>query len=227
MSLEGIREAYASIYSNQEQEVLDENVLNYLGNKFKKGAQQIGGFIGRAGNAGSLGTSGEALGARDPGKDPVPAPAPRTVRGQGNRELRRPGDPGRTSQPTTRIKPKTPAATPTTSGSGSGSGSGSTGGGTRPTTPSGNTASSVNPGSERRTPTGPELRAAQAARATAPKVLPFKDIESKAVAAGVGVAKGTVKDPKIATDAARAADLAALRKAAKAETMAKADKPIL
>ena len=225
MSLEGIREAYASIYSNQEQEVLDENVLNYLGNKFKKGAQQIGGFIGRAGNAGSLGTSGEALGARDPGKDPVPAPAPRTVRGQGNRELRRPGDPGRTSQPTTRIKPKTPAATPTTSGSGSGSGSGSTGGGTRPTTPSGNTASSVNPGSERRTPTGPELRAAQAARAAAPKVLPFKDIESKAVAAGVGVAKGTVKDPKIATDAARAADLAALRKAAKAETMAKADKP--
>ena len=221
MSLEGIREAYASIYNNQEQEVLDENVLNYLGNKFKKGAQQIGGFIGRAGNAGSLGTSGEALGARDPGRDPVPAPAPRTIRGQGNRELRRPGDPGRTSQPTTRIKPKTPAATPTTSGSGSGSGSGSTGGGTSPTTPSGNTASSVNPGFERRTPTGPELRAAQAARAAAPKVLPFKDIESKAVAAGVGVAKGTVKDPKIATDAARAADLAALRKAAKAETMAK------
>ena len=221
MSLEGIREAYASIYNNQEQEVLDENVLNYLGDKFKKGAQQIGGFIGRAGNAGSLGTSGEALGARNPGKDPVPAPAPRTVRGQGNRELRRPGDPGRTSQPTTRIKPKTPAATPTTSGSGSGSGSGSTGGGTSPTTPSGNTASSVNPGFERRTPTGPELRAAQAARAAAPKVLPFKDIESKAVAAGVGVAKGTVKDPKIATDAARAADLAALRKAAKAETMAK------
>ena len=221
MSLEGIREAYASIYNNQEQEVLDENVLNYLGNKFKKGAQQIGGFIGRAGNAGSLGTSGEALGARDPGRDPVPAPAPRTIRGQGNRELRRPGDPGRTSQPTTRIKPKTTAATPTTSGSGSGSGSGSTGGGTSPTTPSGNTASSVNPGFERRTPTGPELRAAQAARAAAPKVLPFKDIESKAVAAGVGVAKGTVKDPKIATDAARAADLAALRKAAKAETMAK------
>jgi len=221
MSLEGIKEAYASIYNNEEQEVLDENVLNYLGDKFKKGAQQIGGFIGRAGNAGSLGTSGEALGARNPGKDPVPAPAPRTVRGQGNRELRRPGDPGRTSQPTTRIKPKTPAATTTTSGSGSGSGSGSTGGGTSPTTPSGNTASSVNPGFERRTPTGPELRAAQAARAAAPKVLPFKDIESKAVAAGVGVAKGTVKDPKIATDAARAADLAALRKAAKAETMAK------
>ena len=226
MSLEGIREAYASIYNKQEQEVLDENVLNYLGNKFKKGAQQIGGFIGRAGNAGSLGTSGEALGARDPGRDPVPAPAPRTVRGQGNRELRRPGDPGRTSQPTTRIKPKTPpAATSTTSGSSTTPTTSGSGSGTRPTTPSGNTASSVNPGSERRTPTGPELRAAQAARAAAPKVLPFKDIESKAVAAGAGVAKGTVKDPKIATDAARAADLDALRKAAKAETMAKADKP--
>ena len=225
MSLEGIREAYASIYNNQEQEVLDENVLNYLGNKFKKGAQQIGGFIGRAGNAGSLGTSGEALGARDPGKDPVPAPAPRTVRGQGNRELRRPGDPGRTSQPTTRIKPKTPAATPTTSGSGSGtsgSGSGSTGGGTRPTTPSGNTASSVNPGFERRTPTGPELRAAQSARAaatTAGKTKP--EAEAAAVKAGVGVAKGTVKDPKIAKDAARKAELASITKAAKAETMAK------
>lgn len=222
MSLEGIREAYASIYNNKEQEVLDENVLNYLGDKFKKGAQQIGGFIGRAGNAGSLGTSGESLGARDPGKDPVPAPAPRTVRGQGNTELRRPGDPGRTSQPTTRIKPKTPpAAAPTTSGSSTPTTTSGSGSGTRPTTPPGNSAASVNPGYERRTPTGPELRAAQAARAAAPKVLPFKDIESKAVAAGVGVAKGTVKDPKIATDAARAADLAALRKAAKAETMAK------
>ena len=100
------------------------------------------------------------MGARNPGKDPVPAP-------------------GRTSQPTTRIKPKTPpASAPTTSGSGSGttgSGSGSTGGGTRPTTPPGNSAASANPGYERRTPTGPELRAAQAARAAAPKVLPFKE----------------------------------------------------
>ena len=57
---------------------IDENVLKYLGRKFKKGAEQIGGFIGRAGNAGALGTTGDALGARDPGRDPVPAPAPRT-----------------------------------------------------------------------------------------------------------------------------------------------------
>ena len=221
MSLEGIREAYQQI---QEQ-----------GGSYRGAGRAAFRDLNRKpiptapkapmSAAGALGTTGDALGARDPGRDPVPAPAPRTVRGQGNRELRRPGDPGRTSQPTTRIKPKTPAATPTTSGSGSGSGSGSTGGGTSPTTPSGNTASSVNPGFERRTPTGPELRAAQAARAAAPKVLPFKDIESKAVAAGVGVAKGTVKDPKIATDAARKAELASIRQAAKAETMAKADKP--
>tara|TARA_Y100000022_G_scaffold12653_1_gene9962 strand:- start:82 stop:1074 length:993 start_codon:yes stop_codon:yes gene_type:complete len=237
MSLEGIREAYASIYSNQEQEVLDENPIDFLKGKFKTGADQIGGFFNRfspgPGSNRAFSSRGAGRAAfRDaniPSKDPVPAPAPRTVRGQGNRELRRPGDPGRTSQPTTRIKPKTPsAAAPTTSGSGSGttgSGSGSTGGGTSPTIPSGNSAASVNPGFERRTPTGPELRAAQAARAAAPKVLPFKDIESKAVAAGVGVAKGTVKDPKIATDAARKAELASIRQAAKAETMAKADKP--
>jgi hypothetical protein len=215
MSLEGIRQAYQQI---QEQ----------------GGSRGAGRAAFRNRNpiptapkapmsaAGALGTTGDALGARDPGRDPVPAPAPRTVRGQGNRELRRPGDPGRTSQPTTRIKPKTPpAAAPTTSGSSTPPTTSGSGSGTRPTTPPGNSAASANPGYERRTPTGPELRAAQAARAAAPKVLPFKDIESKAVAAGVGVAKGTVKDPKIATDAARAADLAALRKAAKAETMAK------
>ena len=219
MSLEGIREAYQQI---QEQ-----------GGSYRGAGRAAFRDLNRKpiptapkapmSAAGALGTTGDALGARDPGRDPVPAPAPRTVRGQGNRELRRPGDPGRTSQPTTRIKPKTPpAAAPTTSGSGSGSGSGSTGGGTRPTTPPGNSAASVNPGYERRTPTGPELRAAQAARAaatTAGKTKP--EAEAAAVKAGVGVAKGTVKDPKIATDAARAADLAALRKAAKAETMAK------
>ena len=48
MSLEGIREAYASIYNNQEQEVLDENVINYLKENLKRETQQIGGFIGRA-----------------------------------------------------------------------------------------------------------------------------------------------------------------------------------
>ncbi len=222
MSLEGIREAYQQI---QEQ-----------GGSYRGAGRAAFRDLNRKpiptapkapmSAAGALGTTGDALGARDPGRDPVPAPAPRTVRGQGNRELRRPGDPGRTSQPTTRIKPKTPAASaPTTSGSSTPPTTSGSGSGTRPTTPPGNSAASVNPGYERRTPTGPELRAAQAARAAAPNVLPFKDIESKAVAAGVGVAKGTVKDPKIATDAARKAELASIRQAAKAETMAKADKP--
>ena len=37
------------------------------------------------------------------------------------------------------------------------------------------------------------------------------EIENRAVKAGVGVSKGTVKDPKIAADAARKAKLAALQ----------------
>ena len=123
MSLEGIREAYQQI---QEQ-----------GGSYRGGGRAAFRDLNRKpiptapkapmSAAGALGTTGDALGARDPGRDPVPAPAPRTVRGQGNRELRRPGDPGRTSQPTTRIKPKTPATTPSTPSSlgdaGTGSGS--------------------------------------------------------------------------------------------------------
>ena len=57
--VESMMEAYASVYNNQEQQTLsemhehaamegeyvDENVLNYLGDKFKKGADQIKGFF--------------------------------------------------------------------------------------------------------------------------------------------------------------------------------------
>ena len=76
---------------------------------------------------------------------------------------------------------------------------------------------------ERRLPTSAELRAAQAARKTA-KAGGASDREAgyQAVKAGVGVSKGTVKDPKIAADAARKAELAALQAKAKADTMAKA-----
>ena len=74
---------------------------------------------------------------------------------------------------------------------------------------------------ERRLPTSAELRAAQQARKDAPKVLSRGEIENRAVKAGVGVAKGTVKDPKIAADAARKAELAALQAKAKADTMKK------
>ena len=72
---------------------------------------------------------------------------------------------------------------------------------------------------ERRLPTSAELRAAQQARKDAPKVLSRGEIENRAIKAGVGVSKGTVKDPKIAADAARKTELAAIRAKAKADTM--------
>ena len=135
MSLEGIREAYQQI---QEQ-----------GGSYRGAGRAAFRDLNRKpiptapkapmSAAGALGTTGDALGARDPGRDPVPAPAPRTVRGQGNRELRRPGDPGRTSQPTTRIKPNRPATTPSTPSSlgdaGTGSGSSSSPTPPKPPTP--------------------------------------------------------------------------------------------
>ena len=75
---------------------------------------------------------------------------------------------------------------------------------------------------ERRLPSMAELRAAQAARKAA-KSGGASDREAgyQAVKAGVGVSKGTVKDPKIAADAARKAELAALQAKAKADTMKK------
>ena len=75
---------------------------------------------------------------------------------------------------------------------------------------------------ERRLPSMAELRAAQAARKAA-KAGGASDREAgyQAVKAGVGVSKGTVKDPKIAADAARKAELAALQAKAKADTMKK------
>jgi len=78
---------------------------------------------------------------------------------------------------------------------------------------------------ERRLPTSAELRAAQQARKDAPKVLSRGEIENRAVKAGVGVAKGTVKDPKIAADASRKAELAALQAKAKADTMKNKQSP--
>ena len=74
---------------------------------------------------------------------------------------------------------------------------------------------------ERRLPTSAELRAAQQARRDAPKVLSRGEIENRAVKAAVGVSKGTVKDPKIAADAKRKAELEAIRAKAKADTLAK------
>ena len=79
---------------------------------------------------------------------------------------------------------------------------------------------------ERRLPTSAELRAAQAARKAATDGgASKKEAEYQAVKAGVGVAKGTVKDPKIAADAARKAELAALQAKAKADTLKKKSAP--
>ena len=74
---------------------------------------------------------------------------------------------------------------------------------------------------ERRLPTSAELRAAQARRANAPAGESKRETEYQAVKAGVGVSKGTVKDPKIAADAARKARLDAIRAKAKADTMSR------
>ena len=79
---------------------------------------------------------------------------------------------------------------------------------------------------ERRLPTSAELRAAQAARKAATAGgASKKEAEYQAVKAGVGVSKGTVKDPKIAADASRKAELAALQAKAKADTMKKKQSP--
>ena len=112
---------------------------------------------------------------------------------------------------------------------------GDTGGGTQQQKPQQSPSSNLKPGSpnetkdgtkfERRLPTSAELRAAQQARKDAPKVLSRGEIENRAIKAGVGVSKGTVKDPKIAADASRKAELAALQAKAKADTMKKKQSP--
>ena len=96
--------------------------------------------------------------------------------------------------------------------------------GTAPAAPT-SMANKAPSGAERRLPTSAELRAAQQARKDAPKVLSRSEIENRAVQAGVGVSKGTVKDPKIAADAARKARLADLQAKAKADTMKKKQSP--
>jgi hypothetical protein len=74
---------------------------------------------------------------------------------------------------------------------------------------------------ERRLPTSAELRAAQAARKAATAGgASKKEAEYQAVKAGVGVSKGTVKDPKIAKDAARKAELERIRSRASSQTQA-------
>ena len=72
---------------------------------------------------------------------------------------------------------------------------------------------------ERRMPTTAELRAAQDARAKAKAAGASKgEAEYQAIKAGVGVAQGTVKDPKIAADANRKAELERIRQRSASQT---------
>ena len=115
-------------------------------------------------------------------------------------------------------KSRTGAGLPQSGGGNQGNyGKGST---TKPATASDPNVTKDGTKFERRMPTSAELRAAQQARRDAPKVLSRDEIENRAVKAAVGVAKGTVKDPKIAADANRKAELERIRQRAALQTRA-------
>ena len=215
--VQSMMEAYASIYNNQEQEViseevaetevLEENPLNYLGDKFKKGAEQIKGFFSPGpGINPNRSFSGRGAGRAAFRDSNIPANSGIKQSGGGLNQ----GEKSQTSVQKPKPKPQP-----------------------RPQSPSsnlkpGNPNVVVSPKSgeetkfERRLPTMAELRAAQAARkAAAAGGASEKEAEYQAVKAGVGVSKGTVKDPKIAADAARKARLDAIRAKAKADTMSR------
>ena len=208
-------------HTEVEGEVLEENPLNYLGDKFKKGAQQIKGFF-----------------SPGPGVNPNRA---MSARGSGRAAFRDSNMPPKTTTGGNTGSGMTPAqvkAAQDAANKARQQGQMSDlrgGGGNTGRSPISNLSNALDKPSvvspktgettkfERRLPTMAELRAAQAARAKA-KAGGATDREAgyQAVKAGVGVSKGTVKDPKIAADAKRKAELEAIRARAKADTMAKA-----
>ncbi len=244
--VQSMMEAYASVYKSKEveeeviseevaeTEVVDENVLNYLGGKFKKGADQIKGFF--APGAGV--NPNRAMSARGAGRaafrdSNMP---PKTTTGgntsaNANSDGSRPGG-GMTDA---QIKAAQDAANKARQQGKMSDLRG--GGGNTGKSPISNLSNALDKPSvvspktgettkfERRLPTAAELRAAQARRANAPAGESKRETEYQAVKAGVGVSKGTVKDPKIAADAKRKAELAAIRAKAKADTMSKKPAP--
>ena len=195
-------------HTAMEGEVLEEDPIKYLGDKFKKGADQIGGFFNRF-SPGPGVNPNRAFSGRGAGRA-----AFRDSNIPANSGIKQSG--GGLNQGETSVKKPQP----------------------RPQSPSsnlkpGNPNVVVSPKSgeetkfERRLPTMAELRAAQAARKAA-KAGGASDREAgyQAVKAGVGVSKGTVKDPKIAADAKRKAELEAIRAKAKADTMKKKESPV-
>ena len=239
--VQSMMEAYASVYKSKEveeeviseevaeTEVVDENVLDYLGGKFKKGADQIKGFF--APGAGV--NPNRAMSARGAGRaafrdSNVPPKTTTTTSANANRDGSRPGG-GMTDA---QIKAAQDAANKARQQGKMSDLRG--GGGNTGKSPISNLSNALDKPSvvspktgettkfERRLPTAAELRAAQAARTKA-KAGGATDREAgyQAAKAGVGVSKGTVADPKIAADAKRKAELAAIRAKAKADTMSK------
>ena len=207
-------------HASMEGEVLEENPINYLGDKFKKGAQQIKGFF-----------------SPGPGVNPNRA---MSARGAGRAAFRDSNVPPKTTTGGNTGSGMTPAqvkAAQDAANKARQQGKMSDlrgGGGNTGKSPISNLSNALDKPSvvspktgettkfERRLPTAAELRAAQAARAKA-KSGGATDREAgyQAVKAGVGVSKGTVADPKIAADAKRKAELAAIRAKAKTDTMSK------
>jgi len=196
-------------HAAMEGEVLEEDPIKYLGDKFKKGADQIGGFFNslnapRTGLNPNRAFSGRGAGRAAFRDSNIPADSGIKQSGgglnQGEKpkpQVQKPEEKKPQQSPSSNLKPGNP-----------------------------NVVVSPKSGEEtkfeRRLPTMAELRAAQAARkAAAAGGASKKEAEYQAVKAGVGVSKGTVKDPKIAADAARKARLADLQAKAKADTMKK------
>ena len=209
--VQSMMEAYASVYKSEEQEVISEETQELEENRNQRGA---------AARANRQAAAADAAKRREEGLTVQGRP----IRGQGNRELRPHSQ--RTNQQVSRLLPRKPGTAPTSSTSDTPVQK------PRPQSPSsnlkpGNPNVVVSPKSgeetkfERRLPTSAELRAAQAARKAATAGgASKKEAEYQAVKAGVGVSKGTVKDPKIAADAARKAELERIRSRAATQTKA-------
>lgn len=202
--VQSMMEAYSSVYKTEEQEVISEETQELEENRNQRGAaaranrQAAAAAAAAQGNSGGpTSPSGGALSMRDrifARRSASPAAQANTNRVGQNIKVGSPTGPAQNDQ---LKKPTAAPAAPTSM------------------------ADKAPTGAERRLPTSAELRAAQQARKDAPKVLSRGEIENRAVQAGVGVSKGTVKDPKIAADAARKAKLADLQAKAKADTMKK------
>jgi len=212
--VQSMMEAYASIYNNQEQEVISEETQELEENRNQRGAAARANREAAAAAAAAQGNSG---GPTSPSRGALSMQDRRFARRSSSATARaNTNKAGQTFTPAQvaalkKAGEQKPAQSPSSN--------------LKPGDPS--TVVSPKSGEEtkfeRRLPTSAELRAAQAARKTATAGgASKKEAEYQAVKAGVGVSKGTVKDPKIAADASRKAELAALQAKAKADTMAKA-----